>query len=276
MKHILFNQAASGSLKHALKGERVDIIAFPDSLGAGPIHRLLTEEGITERLEWLQKAYRFDEKMSQQYVALFHDAIIRIQQIEEGDSVIIWTCENAAEQFGLRLVSHLLSGKKCAISVCNTYFPMLYFHEDKHAQFDIRHSGEVSPDQMKQMLKLNELEQLTEGKIALLKNEALQLMEGHSTVRTWVRGRMIEDIESRDDESIIQYANEFQSKYGVDEFYNATRLIGHVLGWSQHDISDTWIDYRLRMLIKNGVFDYTGDTRDMRSYQVRLKKEPKQ
>ena len=275
MKHILFSQSAYGSLNHALKGEPVDIIVFPNFFGEGPIHGLLTEEGFTQRVEWLQKAYQFDDRMSQQYVGLFKEAMARIQQIKEGEQVTVWTCENATEQFGLRLVSYLLSGRKCTIFVCNTYFPMLYFHEDTHTQNDIRHSGEVSPDQMKQMLKLNVLDEFTQDKIAHLQAEALQLMEGQSIVRTWVRGRIIEDEESRDDEVIIHYANELQSKYGVDEFYNATRLIGHVLGWSHHDINDTWIDYRLRMLIKNGVFDYKGDTSEMRSYQIRLKKEPR-
>ena len=271
MKHILFSQSAYGALNHALKREQVDFIVFPDFFGEGPIHRVLTEKGFAERVEWLQEAYRFDDKMSQQYVGLFHEAMARIQHIKDGEQVTVWTCENATEQFGLRLVSHLLSGKKCAISVCNTYFNMHQLNEDRNTHIEIRNSAEVSPDQMKRMIQLNLLDELPEDKIALLKKEALQLMEGHSMVRTWVRGRIIQDVESRDDEVIIQYANELQSKYGIDEFYNATRLIGHVLGWSQHDINDTWIDYRLRMLIKNRVFDYTGDTREMRSYQVRLK-----
>ncbi|MGE7118810.1 DUF1835 domain-containing protein [Peribacillus sp. NPDC046944] len=270
MKHILFNQAAFGALSHALKRENVEIITFPNFFGEGPIHRLLTEKGFLDRMKWLQEAYRFDKKMSEQYVVLFHDALKSLQQIKEGEQVIVWTCENAAEQFGLRLVSHLLSGKKCSISVCNTYFPMLYFHEDEHTQYDIRHSGDVSPSQMKRMLKLNLLDPLTEDELVLLQAEALQLMEGHSIVRTWFRGRIIEDDESRDDQEIIRYASDMQSEYGIDNFYNAVRLIGHVLGWSEHDINDTWIDYRLRMLIKKGVFASIGHLREMRSYQVRL------
>lgn len=274
LKHILFNQSACGALRHALKGENVDIITFPNFFGEGPIHRLLTEKGFSERMEWLQEAYRFDEKMSEQYVALFHDTLARLRQVKEGEQVIVWSCENAAEQFGLRLVSHLLSGKKCAISVCNTYLNMLHLHEDNHTQYDIRHSGDVSPEQMKRMLKLNFLERLTEDKLALLQAEALQLMEGYSIVRTWFRGRIIEDNESRDDQEIIQYANELQSEYGRNDFFNATRLIGHVLGWSEHDINDTWIDYRLRRLIKNGFFEYIGHLSEMRSYQVRRKNSP--
>ncbi|MGM9957335.1 MAG: DUF3658 domain-containing protein, partial [Peribacillus sp.] len=146
----------------------------------------------------------------------------------------------------------------------------LYFHEDEHTQYDIRHSGEVSPEQMKRMLKLNLLDPLPEDQLALLQAEALQLMEGQSIVRTWIRGRIIEDDESRDDQEIIRYASDMQSEYGIDNFYNAARLIGHVLGWSEHDINDTWIDYRLRMLIKKGIFESIGHLSEMRSYQVRL------
>ena len=145
-----------------------------------------------------------------------------------------------------------------------------YFGEGPHTQYDIRHSGEVSPEQMKRMLKLNVLEPLTEDQLALLQAEAVQLMEGHSIVRTWIRGRIIEDDESRDDQEIIRYASDMQYKYGSHDFFNAARLIGHVLGWSEHDINDTWIDYRLRMLIKKGIFESIGHLREMRSYQIRL------
>ena len=122
------------------------------------------------------------------------------------------------------------------------------------------------------MLELDLVESLSIEECSLLQSEAIQLMEGHSIIRTWKDGTILEDDETRDDAEIIRYAKELLSDVADNEFIIAARLIGQVYGLSNHDIRDTWIEYRIQSLIDKGVLEYLGDLSEMRLYQVRVRK----
>ena len=270
MQHIVFGSSITGSLQIALKSHE-NIISFPDHLDVGPVYRLLSPEGQQLRNDWLQKAYRYDEEQLTYYNTQLLKAISQIQKLDDQSHVLIWTCENAAEQFGLRLVMYLLRDKACTISVCNTYFNVLTSHKDRNTQILIRHSGELCSKQLAGMLEQHLFEAISNEQKTVYKQEAAQLLNSTSLLRTWHRGQLLEDVESRDDADILYYARELQDELTPSEYYIAARLIGHCLGHSEHDISDTWIDYRVRTLIAQGKLDYKGDLREMRTYKVRAK-----
>lgn len=265
MKHIIFGESAAGSLKFALKKESAQIIALPNYLGEGPIQGLLTNEGLHQRASWLGKSFQMD---GMQWVQRFERAIKQLELIDEDDSVIVWASENAAEQFGLRLICHILQHKRCRVFFCNTYENMLFMHRERNTQMEIRHSGEVAPEQFLNMLKGHLYKELSTEDISEFAEQALQLMEGNSLLRTWRRGEITEDVETRDDAMILHYLHELQQKSDTD-YIPAPRLIGHVLGFSMHDIHDTWIEYRLHKLIRAGNVNYRGDIRTMRKYEVK-------
>lgn len=51
----------------------------------------------------------------------------------------------------------------------------------------------------------------------------------------------------------------------------APRLIGEVIGHMEQYTGDEWIEYRLRHLIEQGIFEYRGELHAMRYYEVKLK-----
>ncbi|MEG0440248.1 MAG: DUF1835 domain-containing protein [Solibacillus sp.] len=110
--HIIFGESAYGSLRCAMKEEQVKIIGFPSLLGEGPIQNIHTETGLKNRLQWLENNYLFDTEDIERYKQLFETGLQQVEQIAEGSKIIIWTCENAAEQFGIRFVAKLLAGKR--------------------------------------------------------------------------------------------------------------------------------------------------------------------
>lgn len=262
MIHIIFGESAYGSLKFALKNKKEEIIAFPGYLGEGPITRLTSTAGMEKRAKWLEQNFQIKDTDN------LGEAITRLQTLKDCQ-VIVWASENAGEQFGLRLVCHILANRNCPIFLCNTYRNMLFMHQGKNVQMEIRHTGEVSPAQMNAMLDDHLLEQLTNSEIIQLGEQANQVMKGKSVLRTWQRGKITEDVETRDDAIILHYLQELLNESG-EQFIKAPRLIGHVLGHSVHDIHDTWIEYRLLALIAEGNVDYRGDLQNMRTYSVKL------
>lgn len=54
-----------------------------------------------------------------------------------------------------------------------------------------------------------------------------------------------------------------------EEFGSAARLVGEVMGRSQIQIGDTFLDYRLRILIENGAVEARHADRQLRFVQIR-------
>ncbi len=272
MIHIVFGQSIAGSLRFALKDQTQEIIVFPEYFGEGPLYQLFTTEGFQQRIQWLQTTFRFDDAQTKQYTTMFNNAVCNVKALSPNEEITIWTCENAAEQIGLRLVLYLLRHHKIEITIQNTYFNMLNLHKNSDIHFEIRRSGEVAPKQLLQFQQLNWQKSLTKQQHKQMIKEFENLLSNHSVVRTWRDGQIQFDDLTRDDAVIIEHAKTLQLEAPEQQFIQTARLIGTVLGFSEHDIHDTWIEFRLRSLITQGVFEYEGDFRSIRTYGVRLSK----
>lgn len=61
--------------------------------------------------------------------------------------------------------------------------------------------------------------------------------------------------------------NEVKSK----DFMKSARVIGEVIGNLNQYIGDQFVEYRVRHLIMNGVFEIVGIPKAMRFYSVKLR-----
>ncbi|MEK4424597.1 DUF1835 domain-containing protein [Solibacillus sp. FSL K6-1523] len=268
--HIIFGESAYGSLRFAMKGRKESIIAFPGLLGEGPIKDIHTEMGLKNRLQWLKDHYLFDAEDIERYQQLFETGLQQVEQIAEGSKIIIWTCENAAEQFGLRFVTKLLARKKVTCYVCNTYFNVLESCKGRDTWCEIRYSGEISSEEMKKFIENEWIERMADELFATYQKEAEQLLSNECAVRTWRHGEMHYEDENRDDAFIIKTAKMLHEEQDERTWLRAVRLIGLVLGETEHNISDSWINYRVHKLIEQGFFQSKGDLRKIRQYEVKL------
>lgn len=55
-----------------------------------------------------------------------------------------------------------------------------------------------------------------------------------------------------------------------ENYIKSARLIGEVTGHLNQYIGDQFIEYRLRNLIEQGIFEYEGSLAGMRYYNIRL------
>lgn len=76
--------------------------------------------------------------------------------------------------------------------------------------------------------------------------------------------------ESYYDNYIIDTTRKIHIERKNNEFIKSARLIGEVMGHLNQYIGDQFIEYRVRHLIVNGIFEIEGIPKAMRYYSVRL------
>lgn len=269
MIHLVFGNAAIGSLKHAFRKQNHEIIGFPIDFSVGPITNIHKKSGITRYFAWLKASFRTDWGDSVDDQTVYHQSLQKLLEIKDGEKVTIWTCENATEQIGLRLCCYLLKDKEVVLSVVNTFTAM---HDDmnhKDVRMDIRQTAECHAEQLAQFYKHS-----TYSISADLKSDYVQqgekLLHSESIVRSWQWGKIIDDIETKDDAFILECVTKLHHEMPNLEFINGPRVIGEVLGNSIHSLSDSWIEYRLRSLIDANQLDYEGNLQSMRMYKIKI------
>ena len=70
---------------------------------------------------------------------------------------------------------------------------------------------------------------------------------------------------------IVKRAKKLHGKKKTNEFMKSARLIGEVLGHLDQYVGDSFLEYRLKMMIEEGIFESEGNLQAMRFYSVRLK-----
>ncbi|GEN35821.1 DUF1835 domain-containing protein [Aneurinibacillus danicus] len=274
--HIIFGDSASGCLRAALKGLGVNqeekVITFSSLFSIGPVWQLHTEEGRKERKEWFTKHFRYSEEDATHYIQCFQNALGEISSIPSDVPITIWTGENAHEQTGLRFVLYLLNEKANDITVINATKAHAAYFNQAELTYTVLHTGEIVPEKLQAIYeksRLNQLLSLQDRK--RLAEEWLRLADTNEVLRIWKNGYVQSITEEWFDPHVIQAAQELHSKQKKKDFVKAARVIGEALGSLEQYVGDEFLEYRLRMLIGQNVFEAVGSLEAMRYYSVRLR-----
>ena len=266
MIHICFGASVTGALRHAFRKSGDGVIGFPVDFSIGPVADIDQDPGIHRHFQWQRETLRsvFGEPVDDE--SRYREALRQLRDIPSGSPVTIWTCNNASEQFGLRLALLLLKDRQLQIWTVNTAEAMDAFNEGLEYRIEILHSGECSPEQLVKFYGTHRIS-LPAETASRRQREGEQLLRNQSLVRSWTDGRVSDEPVSRDDRRILGHAKKLRPR----GFLPAARLIGEVIGHADRPMPDLWIEYRIRMLIEDGLLEYRGDLHSMRMYEVRAK-----
>ncbi|PRS60298.1 hypothetical protein C6X98_16920 [Bacillus pumilus] len=275
MIHIVFGAAAAGSLKQAfceMKQDQVnDIIAFHDIYSIGPLLHLHEHEGQEKRIEWLRNVIsnefgHFDDMVTDQ-----HRMLQQIKDIKDGTRILIWTGSNAHEQIGLRYAIYLLKEKNIELSLINTTTAFDQLFNTNTRRMDIRHAGEITTEKLKVLYKSKEhMHSVTKEERAQLLIEWLSFAKENHTLRIWQKGQTISVPEDEFDAYLVKMAKRVHQSEPEEDYIKTPRLIGEVIGYLEQYIGDDFIEYRLKTLIDQGIFDMIGRRTSMRYYSIKL------
>ncbi|PFD87561.1 hypothetical protein CN275_18195 [Bacillus anthracis] len=267
--HIAFDDSTAGCLKHMLsQEERLEegVVAFSEFFSIGPINKLHTNEGQLARQKWLvNNLTTYDSYFEEEYLLRFIETLEELHTIPVETPITIWKANNAHEHVGLCFVMAQLKDKK-NIRVINTSEAS---KEILKQEYDIRGTGELPPESLALLQKsFVELPYLTVEKRMQFEYEWDRLSNSTEFLRVWKENEVHFVQEDYFDQFIIECAKSI----GADrEFLKAPRVIGEALGLVEQLVGDTFLEYRLKELIKQEVFEFVGSLDEMRFYSVKLK-----
>ncbi|AKN30767.1 hypothetical protein Ccar_07920 [Clostridium carboxidivorans P7] len=249
--NICFSESAGGSFKHAISTKILqsnqEIILFLDDLSQGAI-----KDGIDieERINWyntfmrenqLKPAVDYDIDDLKENYRTFHN---EISKVDNSDILYLWY-GSSREFCGMLYALELLKDKNLDIYLINVKDTVI---KRKKIEFKARSTGEIISENIekyaaaKRKLNLNEYRELLD-KWELLKKD-------NSILRVIKDGKLESVDENYFDIDIL--------KYTPKEFRNPIRTIGDVLGKSEERISDEYIFWRIKELIKTGKIEHNG------------------
>jgi hypothetical protein len=274
--HILLGLSAAGSFKYALKKMGLDkeekVIALSDMYSYGPVYQLPEEQGLQNRLEWLRDHINLDEEYLDNYHAEYNVLVSQIQSVPPDTPVIIWTGENAHEQMAHRFALFLFKEKLNDIFLVNTVPIYKRLFDTAELQHDIRHTGEISPDQWRILYQYTKDHQpISETDRSSLLGDWLEMSSNTNVLRVWQGNSVVNVEEEYYDDYIISTALSIHKKQETKDFIKSARLIGGLIGHLDDYIGDQYFEYRIRELVLKGVFEMKGVPKAMRYYSVKLK-----
>src|SRR5699024_8872619 len=273
--HIVFDLSSSGSLKIALReilaAEGEKVIAFSDIFSVGPIWRLHTEEGLKKRKEWLFYHINLEEGYIDDFGEEFVKIRSQIDAIPDAIPIHIWYGDNAHEQTGLRVALYLLREKLNPIKLINTTKAFRTVFAEKKTDDYPRNTAEIASEQLAAIYQETSAKELTPVQRRELEKEWVTLSKGDKKLRLWENGHIHSVSEDYLDDCIIRSLQKLNKERGSNDFIKSARLIGEVIGHSLHVVGDGFIEYRVRELIVNGIFDIKGVPKAMRYYEVKFR-----
>lgn len=268
--HIVFDDSTAGCLKYMFKQEGLleeSVVSFSEFFSIGPIHQLHTNEGQLARKEWLvNNLTAYDSYFEDEYLPRFKKTVEVLHSIPNETPITIWKAENAHEHVGLSFVIAQLKDKK-NIRVMNTSEAS---KEILKLEYDIRGTGELAPESLALIQKsFVELPYLTVEKRMQFEHEWDSLSKSTEFLRVWTDNEVHSVQEDYFDQFIIECAKRVSADKG---FIKAPIVIGEALGLVEQLVGDTFLEYRLKQLIKKEVFEFVGSLEEMRFYSVKLRK----
>ena len=198
--------------------------------------------------------------------------LLNIEQIPSHHPIIIWAGENAHEQTALRLALYVLEEKTNDILMINTNEAYKTHFEQPEIDFTPLHMGELSFKHLKQIYEHEKNSRaLTQTERKVFEQQWVQLCEDKAVLRIWESNKIMSVSENYYDAYIIHTVKKFHEENKHRDFIKSARIIGEVIGHLNQYIGDQFIEYRVRRLIVDGIFDMEGVPKAMRYYSIKLR-----
>lgn len=270
--HLVCGESPAGTLRYSLGSYHNKIIGFPDFFTEGPLQDLHNEEGFQKRHQWLMEHINMEmDYLEDEYEFRFRKALEQINTLPKNLPIIIWTAENANEQIGLRYFLFLLQNHDNDMYIINTTLAYKELMNTEEIQYFIHHTGEAHPDQIRTMNEQKRSNPLTKEERKIYQNEWVELSETEGVLRIWKENRIQTVSEDYFDSHIINTYKKLHIQQGNEDFIKTSNIIGELLGDVVGHVGHDFLEYRVRCLIYDGIFEIKGIPKGMRYYSVRLK-----
>ena len=249
-KHVVVGDVAAGILQAAFQLDQEnktlgEIRNFRDDLSIGRIDRLM--EGLTDRFVWFSQittGTEFGEELKTSLAGSLDEAYHTSIRFDPLDHIVIWHSKIASEEITLRFLANRYEGYDLW-HVTISSFPL----------------GRCSPKEL--LAALKNIQCLSVEEQGQYREEWSELISSQSTVRIFKEGKVQPVEETFYDGMLIDALH--------SDFQPAARVVGNVMGRTDQIVSEPFLDYRLRTLIRDGKIEMNGNLMALRFYEVRQK-----
>lgn len=261
--NICFSEIAGAIFKIAIRmgklPEEQKVIVVSDDLSHGTIKGGVN---IEERINWWSIAdgdeyfVNYGEEDLRENYSKLHD---EISKIDDNDTLYLWY--GSSQEFcGMLYTLELLKNRNLNIYLINVTNIVVKHKDNVHLS---REAGDIMPEciekyaSFKQKLDSNKYKEFLDTWELLKKDNSI------------LRVFKDEEIKSEDE----NYFDIDVLKYTQKEFRKSARTVGEVIGKSDITISDDYIFWRVKELIKSGKIDCSGKFGIMREMEIKITEE---
>jgi hypothetical protein len=259
--HIVFSESAEGSFRQAIKKEYIKgdkLIALYDNLSNGLINNL---NDIKSRENWWNELngeedyfYCEIDEFEDNYKRFYDD----ISKINDGDIVYLWYGYCNREICGMMYTLYLLKDKEINSYVINVSDKIIENNQGRNFTYIANSASEIIPEKLVEYLKLARKIERDEYKKLL--NQWDELTTENSLLRSYINGNMKSVSEDYFDIDILKFTDK--------EYKKSARIVGEVLGNTEPRITDEYIFWRIRELVKLGKISFKGKFGVMREMEI--------
>lgn len=264
--HIVFSEGAEGSFRHAVKKEIITgdkLIALYDNLSNGLINNL---KDIKSREDWWNEIngeedyfYCEIDEFKDNYKKFYDD----ISEIDEGDRVYLWYGHCNREICGMMYTLYLLKDKEINSYVINVSDKIIENNQGRIFTYIASSASEIMPEKLAEYLKLARKIERDEYKKLL--NQWEELTKENSLLRSYINGTMKSVSEDYFDIDILKFTD--------NEYKKSARIVGDVLGNTEPRITDDYIFWRIKELVKLNKISFKGKFGVMREMEICIANE---
>ncbi|MBP3038738.1 DUF1835 domain-containing protein [Bacillaceae bacterium Marseille-Q3522] len=266
--HIVCSDSAAGSLRVALHYPK-KVISFPVSLSIGPLGKLEDKAGQAYRNEWLYDHINFEGEF--EYETLFTISLYEIADIPENIPIYIWYADNANEQTGIRFIFHLIKNKANDIYLIHVNNYVTSYNVPREKEEPLRYTSQLQASEIKKILEK------CKGEMPVSKETRLQfqkeweiLSQTKGVLHIWENNKIRGVAEDYYDPLIINTLERMHKKQEKKDFIKTGKLIGEMLQQAD-DLDSSYLEYRVRQLVYDGILMLKGVPKSMRHYRVQLR-----
>lgn len=259
--HIVFSESAEGSFRQAIKKEYIKgdkLIALYDNLSNGLINNL---NDIKSRENWWNELngeedyfYCEIDEFEDNYKRFYDD----ISKINDGDIVYLWYGYCNREICGMMYTLYLLKDKEINSYVINVSDKIIENNQGRNFTYIANSASEIIPEKLVEYLKLARKIERDEYKKLL--NQWDELTTENSLLRSYINGNMKSVSEDYFDIDILKFTDK--------KYKKSARIVGEVLGNTEPRITDDYIFWRIRELVKLGKISFKGKFGVMREMEI--------
>lgn len=255
--HIGYGDSATGCLKEAIKSfglEGDKAIPSRDDFTQGPISECDAEMGTDQRQAYwkmIDKEVHFGMDID----LFYQESMLLLDEVDDVE-VVLW------------------QGDSCHDILASAW--LMTYSQGRNIKWSIIDLAQLSPDDINDglppvnlgMFAPEQIPKLYKYKQSIGK-EALQMYQDLWSVMREQNGayriKKGNELSSENEE----YHDDFILSQVPDEFTLTSKVIGEAMGESEHRISDTTVEWRLRHLMRKGKVEYKGELKGMDNYSIK-------